>query len=275
MDTKKYYRMYFAEFKDSIKKALGWKELLSLCVSLVVGVVFYWLFIGVDSMKEEIINFIAFSLIPAGLLSIGYIVFHIIQTHVNLYRRKEIEANKYTWKDIEIIPYHFDRKSGMGVGLEIISDKSINNSLNITKEHVEITHVIQNLVDIAYPNDEHKKPLYLCLVSGHESIFTYGGWVRNRNEKDASNNHTVLPIANWDDNEAWIVSSDGKSNSGINLEKGITCEIVIHMKAQVNMFDEMLRTCEVFCDLFCDKDKEGHMKVFLELKKRIPDYELW
>jgi len=89
-------------------------------------------------MSDQLTSILA-GVIGAVGGTIFILLVHRMSAPLILYREKETEANKRSWKDIEIKPYHFPENSGFGVGLEILSDKP--REFHVNQVFCQITEI--------------------------------------------------------------------------------------------------------------------------------------
>lgn len=226
---------------------------------------------GIEAMQNEL------TLLRASLwgivgTTIFYVLTHRMSAPLVLYRSKEAEAHKFSWKDIEIKEFVFPRNSGFGIGLEVICDKYLGDEgyINIPERQTYIVRVSQGgkyILDSA--------TFHIPLLGGANSVYGPFEYIRNRNGKTVgtSVDHTVFPIANWDDNQAWIVLSDGTSNSGIRIERNVVCRVLIIFSGEINR-QQSLDFFQVYCDLEYFQDNNGHMKMKISRIERHVEYEV-
>lgn len=263
MDTKKYYKLYWREFVGSAKKAIGWKELLYLCISLVVGATIYLFRNGINAMNDQIISFIAFSLAPAILLAFLFVIYHLIQTHPKLYREKQIQANRPTFRDIEIKKHLFDPRENFKVGLEIINKKISAPGVNY--DDVRISGVEPRLERVdgeGAPGDVQG----VLPILFDNFLFWNGG-------QFLLNTPSVLLIAKSDQNTAWIeykktftFEEDIKT---IEIKKNTRYKLLIMIAGNVGIRGWPMEKCRVTLDLFYSDEKGIEVSNF----KREPDYD--
>ena len=137
-DTKEYYQ------KDR-KSLIG--NIISAVISAIISPLLLYRFGGADALLNLwLVSTVV--LISAIIGAVGWIIVLLlwnvfIVAPVKLYREKEAEANKLTWKDVEFLPYTFPNDSKYGIGLWIINNKP-KKIFNITKPSANITQIIQN-----------------------------------------------------------------------------------------------------------------------------------
>jgi len=194
-------------------------------------------------------------------------------TPAKLYRDRETEAYKFTWKDIEIKPYLFPSASGIGIGLEIISDKSRNIFNNTSREFsIEVKKLLIEEfgkgMNVSYP----RRDLQL-LASFNSVVFHETTTIQNRRDliKEKLITNVVVPIANWDNNHAWIATKDGEKD--LLLERDTSYRVVVDFNEWSLEDVNMKYGCAVWCDLHYVEIRDGQMKVKLDIVKRNPDYE--
>jgi hypothetical protein len=105
-------------------------------VGIAVTLLFVYIFAGLGSLMEEL------ALLQAGIMGfigtgIFYILVHRMSAPLVLYRKKETEANLYTWEDVEIEPYNFLDSGMFGAAIKITSRKEI--AFHYT--HAKLAHV--------------------------------------------------------------------------------------------------------------------------------------
>lgn len=222
----------------------------------------------------EIDWFGVFVSVLVGFLVWGFILFLINllgKVPVALYNHEKTSAISFSWEDIEIKPYYFKRGTGVGVGIEFVSDKNERDMVVVGRESARITSVTGNFNRTYYPNEEHKRPLMLRMLGGDGEIFQYRGDIRHRHKKD-NFSVSVLPVANWDENEAWIVGvrGDGIGKSDVLLERGLRYSVTIRVQGQINSLTPMAN-CQIVCNLlYAVDEKDGHLKVKLDITHKNP-----
>lgn len=232
--------------------------------------------INVENASFYIFIFFSFALV-------FYIGERLIYIPAKLFREKEEKARMSSWADIEIKPFTFDkgkekRISGYGVGLQIISDKPLKNGEFVDlPDNTYINRIEQGAV-VLFPSENHSSPLILPLLGGSNSVYGHQEIIKQRNDDSMPRiKETVIPIANWDEDSAWITAIDKRqealvSDCGVKIKKDIVCRVVIHAKGRINALEELMG-CEIFCDLLYYK-KDGQMTMSIDLVERHPKYEL-
>jgi hypothetical protein len=184
----------------------------------------------------------------------------------------ETEAWKYTWNDIEVKPFYFPSAFGNAVGLEVISDKNrhmfggTSGEFSIQVHKLLIEEFTQGTV-IQHP----RKDLYMFatdLVRFPETTS-----IQNRRDTKIRDNwikHVVVLVAQWDENEAWIVTKDGAKD--LLLEQGRPYGIIVDFNEWSLQDKTMKWGCAVWCNLRHTKNKDGSLAVELEISKRNPLY---
>jgi hypothetical protein len=87
--TREYYRLFVATLQDLIKERVGTRDFVILGLTALLGfpIVYFWR--GKEFMIDEIVSFIAFSMLPFSLLALGYVAKSFIDTPVRIYTGKK------------------------------------------------------------------------------------------------------------------------------------------------------------------------------------------
>jgi hypothetical protein len=94
-----------------------------------------------------------------------------------LYKEEKSKALHSSWRNIEIKPFTFERDSGFGIGLEVMSDKQLGDDgfINVSENKTYIVRVEQG-GKLLLNNGE----LSLPLVGGGNSVYSVFEYIRNR-----------------------------------------------------------------------------------------------
>jgi hypothetical protein len=178
-----------------------------------------------------------------------------------LYREQEKEANKRGWRDIEIKPIRFPANSGLGVGLEILSNKP---------EQFKINNVCCQINEITHSYDvEFRGNMPIPLLSIPSFQRTHE--IINRSQATQLVSGQAIAVAHNDESRAWIQKND--TITDVTIEKDISYKLNISIDGNVLDVGSMDR-CALYCDLLYDKNEQtGKMELQLRVIEREPKYE--
>jgi hypothetical protein len=123
--TKEYYKLFCVTFNKLRKSNFGWRDIVLLFLSLVVGAGVSYLWKGKDFMNEQIFSFIAFSMLPLGLFALGYVIRFVAQTPVEIYKSQIAKLEPYDWERVDISVKPFKILGLRGWGIEVKNNKGI------------------------------------------------------------------------------------------------------------------------------------------------------
>lgn len=211
----------------------------------------------------------------AGNLIWIIIVFGVSYIHapVKLYQGKRDEAFRNTWRDIKIEQYSFPPDHHIGIGIRVIVNKPSHYS-DIANIDVSVT-IDSKIISVQKgkePRETYnsKLPLLNKSVRGFQPST---GIINSIQEKDLKT-LSAIPIANWNETEAWIIGSDNDQKL-INIEEGYLYIVEIIMKGEIYppAMGKEMEDCQIFCDLIYQKDKKGNKVVSITKIERFPNYE--
>ncbi len=123
---KEYYALFLSVFRALIKSHFGWRDIILLFLSLVIGTSGSYLWKGEDFMSEQFFSFVVYSIFPFGVLALGYVVYFIIQTPVEIYKSQINELDKYNFERINFDVEKYNIIGSSGWGLKVVNGKSIS-----------------------------------------------------------------------------------------------------------------------------------------------------
>lgn len=212
-----------------------------------------WLLILV-SIISAVIGFALFVLVVCGVN--GFVV-----VPAKIYRDLELEAIKRTWKDIEFKPFHFPENSGLGIGLEILSDKPVQ--IRITNVYCQITEMTRSY-DLIFRGNMQIPLLSISSLQRTEEIV-------NEGQLTNSLSGQAIAVANDDGSRAWIQKNDATTDTII--EKDILHKLTISIQGNISDVGTM-DWCLIYCDLLYRENKQtGQMEFVLTVTERKPKYE--
>ena len=133
--TQEYYKLFRATFNKLLKSNFGWRDVILLFLSLIVGSSGSYLWKGKDFMNEQIFSYIAYSMLPFGLFVLGYVIRFVIQTPVEIYKSQISKIEPYDWERVvtSVKPFKILGLDGWGI--------EIKNNKGIALENVSIWYV--------------------------------------------------------------------------------------------------------------------------------------
>lgn len=274
-DAKYHIKVFFLALKETRQDLFGdIKNFIGdIFISIVSGLAYA---IRSYLLRQDTIDWVG--IIGAALL--GVLAWGIVLLLKNifwkipaeLYKEEKSKALYSSWRNIDTKPFTFERDSGFGIGLEVISDKQLGEDgfINVSEKNSYVVRVEQG-GKLLLNNGE----LLLPLVGGGNSVYSVFEYIRNRKGRTVNTaiEHTVFPIANWDENQAWIVSQDGRGNSGIVIEKDVTCRVLMILMGEI-IRKQPLEFFQVWCDLLYHSNGNGKMTMTLKNINRHVEYEL-
>ena len=124
-EYKEYYKLYFSTFWDLLKKSIGWEDIALLVLSLAVGSAGSYWWKGKDFMIEQVVSFLAYAMVPFIVLSLGYVLYFLVQTPVKINQSQNAELDKYNWNRAVFNVEKYDLLGLSGWGLMLSNTKSI------------------------------------------------------------------------------------------------------------------------------------------------------
>jgi len=262
-------------YQEDKKNLLG--NVVTGIISAAVSPFLLYRFGGVNAMSDiKLVFTVVFLSAIAGALGwyLILLAWNIFAAHTKLFREKEDEANKLTWKDIEILPYNFPEGSGLGVGLEIISDKP-KMPYSGKYEHAgeyDITRVIPKVVEVFYAGKNEKTeftlPLYNIGLADNRRV----DFILNRRQlRNEITFAIAMSIVNWNEDSAWLTIIE--DNTSYKLDEDVEYKLKISIeRATMDINTMILEPCFMICDLKYHKSKDGEKKVSLKMSYRTPKY---
>jgi hypothetical protein len=123
--------------------------------------------------------------------------------------------------------------------------------------------------DIEELNENLRYSIQLPVLIGSGSHFQKGNGILNRGNTNSFAEVSVIPIATWDDNRAWILANDGDDEC-VELKKGTSYRVTMSLDGFLDIAGRFeLQGCGIWIDLLW-RDKKG---IELKIHKRNPDYE--
>jgi hypothetical protein len=185
-----------------------------------------------------------------------------IRLPAKIYYELKTEANKRSWKDIEIKPFRFPENTGLGIGLEIISYKS--KQFTLTQVYCQIFKITHSY-DVEYQGNM-QIPL-LSLPSFQRTTD-----ITNKNQTNNLNLGQVIAVAKDDGNRVWIIKNDALTD--LTVENNILHKLTIGLDGNLESIGAMDR-CTLYCDLLCSKkDPTSKFELSLTITERLPPYEI-
>jgi hypothetical protein len=268
----KYWKYKWRVYKTTWKLFLGhfdeWRKAVQpLAVSILsAACTVAALYIYHKSLSPNDIKIIAVSPIGGALLyALLILLFENEYAPYSIYQEKADEAHKLTFQDIELTPYKFPPNSGYGIGLKILSDKQFH-----------ITDIDPRIGSVRQRDDTNSEERHLPILIKEGMDFAKGKDIVNRRGFNKWASVSAIPVANWDEEHAWIVAEDGREKSNIFIEKDIVCRVVITIDGTVDApprIDLKLEQCTVICDLVYAQEKNGKIGVSMKIFARKPEFE--
>lgn len=177
------------------------------------------------------------------------------------YQELKIEANKRSWRDVEIKPFHFPENNQLGVGLEVVSNKP---------DQFKITQVYCLIYEITHSYDvEFRGNMQLPLLSFPSLQRTTE--IINKTQTTKLNSGQIMAVANSDGSKAWIEKNDALTDYAI--ESNILHKLTIGVDGILEHVGTMDR-CLLYCDLLYKKNEQtGKMELSLKITDRNQQYE--
>jgi len=144
-----YYGLYISTFLRLLfDKSFVRKEIAFLVLSLVCGAIGSYWWGGWDFMTEQTFTFIAYSLMPLGVLAFLRLIYCLLQTPVSIYQTQENEIEKHSWgKKVEFSLEPYSIANTYGDALVIENKKSIDIT-TLTVEIIKI-EIGREIVDLS------------------------------------------------------------------------------------------------------------------------------
>jgi hypothetical protein len=123
---KEYYKLYCSTYWRLLKTSIGWRDIILLVLSLLIGSVGSYWWKGKDFMLEQVFSFVAYSMLPFGILALVYGAYFLIQTPVKIYQSQKSELSKYNWDEVlfEVAPFSIVGMSGWAI--RIVNNKQFD-----------------------------------------------------------------------------------------------------------------------------------------------------
>jgi len=125
-EIKEYYKLYCSTYWRLLKTSIGWRDIILLVLSLLIGSIGSYWWKGKDFMLEQVFSFVAYSMFPFGVLVLGYGVCFLIQTPVNIYQSQKSELSKYNWDKVEFEVVSFSIVGMSGWAIRIVNNKQFD-----------------------------------------------------------------------------------------------------------------------------------------------------
>jgi hypothetical protein len=156
--------------------------------------------------------------------------------------------------------------------LRLISDKQINSF--VTEIVIKIGSVKLGNSELLDQNSQYKAQFPILIGSGSHFEKSNGG-ILNREDKNSLAEVSVTPIANWDNEKAWIVL-DNEQGKFLYLKANVTHRITIAIDGALDTGGGtvILEGCGLWCDLLFQRNRKGIGDVSLRVFERRPSYEI-
>ena len=191
------------------------------------------------------------------------------------YNEERIEAQKRTWKDIEITPFTFPAGSGFGVGLQIISDKPAKGVYDVELTEAEIVQIVHNGETYRFGTSYGGSNLDLELVYGRGEMFTRENRKELANRIYSNELSTFVVIARCDGERAYIESLNSGNEQALPfvVDNRNPCWITIEIKSNLGIIEHIpMEGCLITCKLSYDPSEN---KFLISNLTREPKYEKW
>jgi hypothetical protein len=181
----------------------------------------------------------------------------------NLYRKKEIQAKRPTFRDIEVKIHSFDPRESFKVGLEIINKKT--RTIDDVNENLTVFAVEPRLERV----DGDGAPGY---VQGALPILfeNYSYW---NGGQFLPNIPSILLIAKSNENTVWIeykkTFTFEEDIKRIEISKNTKYKLLIMVAGSLGMYEWQMEKCKITLDLFYSDEKGIEINNLI----REPDYE--
>lgn len=130
--SQEFFKEYRKTFVELFKKSFGWRDWTLLALAVFAGIAGSYWWKGKEYMIEQLFSYIAWSIVPLVVLSLGYIMYFAVQTPVNIYAKQKKLLSNRSWYDVEFEPIHLTERGMNIAALKIINNKPIEiTDLNI------------------------------------------------------------------------------------------------------------------------------------------------
>jgi hypothetical protein len=264
---KKNYRVWEYELllwkkaiNDTVKLyRTDWRAWIGNLISIVIALSTLRALVGVQAMSSQLTTVIA-GLIGAVGGGLFILIVHRMSAPLILYREKEIEANKRSWRDIEFKPYRFPENSGFEVGLQVISSKP--SEFQVTNVYCQITEIRRGWDVIFHGNMQLPLLFVPSFERRHEII--------NQSQFTKLVSGEAIAVANDDGTRAWIQENDATTD--VTIDRDVVHKLTLSINGVLFM-NVSMDGCLIWCDLLYHQNKEnGKMELSLSISEREPRY---
>jgi hypothetical protein len=248
--TREYYAL-FAKTFISLLLLPGWKGGITLVLGFFIGTGYYLITKGWNVMVEQAINAFVYSLALPAAITMIFSIIQFIETPVIIYHKLKAEANKRTFKDIEITTFVFPDGSGFnGVGLNVSSFKPISGEYDVNEFIGKIVLIVLNGDEVG--RFTFSEGIELPLIVKHGIMYEI-------------NPNKIVAKMNYDKDTSTILFLAEEQN--LIKNDSDVCVVTVEMKARVGDLD--MEGCLARFKLYRDKNN----RLLISNLERFPERE--
>jgi len=200
-------------------------------------------------------------------------IWHLMFVVAKKLHEYRLDATLLTWKDISFQVEKIPPGNGYGLGLKVISHKPKYAHPAGEWREYSIT-AIPKIETLQESGDTVRSRIELpTVIMKGKSIFKKSQEFLNIRHFKKENVFTFIPIADFENERAWITDKDGRNDIFLNYGKRYIAQI--EMRETVIADRHAPDGCAVWCELYFYKNENGQSDLSINILNRVPDFETW